>query len=299
MNKKGHLSLALAAGSMAVYTSASYSVSDWNHTVIALMLTACAGIGGLAPDIDHKTSTASKTIQFSARKRKRLRAASGACLTIGLILTALWLAAKFNWISWDAWINPLWSPYAASAAAAGPFLLGGGLVFLLLSRLRNLVLIAGGAGLLAAAYLNDWHWIASFAGISLLLLPLVKHRGIIHTPEFALALTIGLLSFAGQQPELAQAAITGFIIGWWTHLAGDCFGSEGIPSLIIPKLKLAMHLFSNGSATEKLVIGICTLCITVVWFLLVMNIELGSLTAGKPILVSSIGNRIPIEIGEV
>ncbi len=270
--------MALAAGSMAVYTNPSYSLSDWDQTLAALLLAACAGIGGLAPDIDHKTSTASKTIQ-SARKRKSFRSASGACFTVGLVLTIVWLAAKLNWVAWDTWLDPLWSPYALTAAAIGPFLLGGGLVFLMLSRLRNLVLIAGGAGLLAAAYLNEWHWIASFAGIAMLLLPLVKHRGIIHTPEFAIALTIGLLSFAGQQPELVQAAITGFIIGWWTHLAGDCFGSEGIHLLIIPKLKLAMHLFSNGSATEKLVIGICTLCITIVWFLLVLGIEPVSLTA--------------------
>lgn len=271
MNKKGHVSLALAAGSMAIYTHPSYSLADWSQGWMAVLLVACAGIGGLAPDLDHKTSTASKSIQFSARNRRTLRAISGSCFAAGLVLTLLWLASQFELANWASWLPEGWAPYGLQVVQSGPFVLGGGVLFLLMARLRTLILLGGGAALLIGAYMNHWHWIASFAGIALLLLPLVKHRGMIHTPEFAMAMTIGLLSFAAQQGEPMQAAATGFIIGWWTHLAGDCFGSEGIHLLLIPKLRIAMHLFANGGATERLVIGICTLATTIIWFALLLE----------------------------
>lgn len=270
MNKKGHLSLALAAGSMAVYTSPSYSLTDWSQGWAAILLVACAGIGGLAPDLDHKTSTASKTIQFSARNRRTLRTISSSCFAAGLVLTLLWLLSRYDLIAWESWLPSGWQSYALLAVQGGSFLIAGGVLFLAMTRLRTLILLGAGTALLIAAYLNHWHWIASFAGIALLVLPLVKHRGIIHTPEFALAMTLGLLSFAAQQSEPVQAAATGFILGWWTHLAGDCFGSEGIHLLLIPKLRIALHLFANGGATERLVVAICTLATTIIWFALLL-----------------------------
>lgn len=159
----------------------------------------------------------------------------------------------------------------AGLTKSGPLWIGAAVLFWLLARLRSLVLIGAGALLLAGYALYDLHWIAAFAGFAFLILPLVKHRGVIHTPEFAAVLSVGMLSFSSLQAEIIQAAAIGFIIGWWAHLLGDIFGSEGIRFLVLPKLGVALHLFQNGGVAERRIASVCWSCSTLIWGLLLYH----------------------------
>ncbi|PWW01204.1 LexA-binding, inner membrane-associated putative hydrolase [Paenibacillus cellulosilyticus] len=247
MNKKGHIALGAAAGSAMLLTGLfvvprTMDLDGW----IPIAIYAAAVItGSLLPDIDHKTGTVSNYIQFSSRKRRMLRSLTLIGLVIGITLLLL-----TRWTEIDipsAWRQspPLW--------------IGTGLLCLALSRLRSLVLIGAGVLLLLAYYLYNWHWIAAFAGLSLLMVPLIKHRGVIHTPEFAAALSVGVWSFAQAQPEVVTAGIYGLLIGWWAHLLGDVFGAEGIHSLFIPRFRVALRLFANGSWAERMITRSCWL----------------------------------------
>lgn len=250
MNKKGHVALAVACGSGTLLLFPHTS----GQVFTSLLTVAAAAIGGLAPDLDHKTSTASQKIQFSARKRRSFRQLSIVLLTIGAsLLLWTWFGEEQD----SGWLPALQHSY--------PLWLGGGLLFMALSRLRSLVLIGAGALLLLAGSLYDWHWLASFAGAAFMLLPLVKHRGVIHTPEFALALSVGVLSFVEPQGGAVLAIGLGFVIGWWAHLAGDCFGREGIHSLILPKIGIAMKLFSNGGSTERWIARVSWIVSAICW----------------------------------
>jgi membrane-bound metal-dependent hydrolase YbcI (DUF457 family) len=82
-----------------------------------------------------------------------------------------------------------------------------------------------------------------------------KHRGLIHTPEFAAVLTTGSISLV-QTEGWTAAALAGFALGWWLHLLGDVFGDEGIHSLIAPKLCLRIRLFKNSEIAEQWMIRI-------------------------------------------
>lgn len=249
MNKKGHIALAVTGGSAALFL-----IPQANEQLLPSFLTvAAAAIGGLAPDLDHKTSTASQKIQFSVQKRRLFKRLGLLFLIIGV------LALVSSWM-----IHPP-NRFISLVLKSAPLWLGGGILFMLLSHLRSLILVGVGALLLFAGNIYDWHWITSFAGAALMLLPLVKHRGVIHTPEFALALTVGLLSFSDQYGGVVQALGTGFIAGWWMHLIGDCFGREGIHSLILPRVGIALKLFSNGGVAERWIARICWGCSAVCW----------------------------------
>ncbi len=111
----------------------------------------------------------------------------------------------------------------------------------------------------------DWHWMALFTGSALLIMPFVKHRWIIHSPEFAIVLSLGLFVFGSQYPGLVLASCLGFMAGWWSHLFGDIFGSDGIRSLFVPKFKIALRLFDNGGAAERIISKLCQLFSIVIW----------------------------------
>lgn len=266
MNKKGHVALAIAAGSGVLLAAPALTGNAVRGVIPSVLVVALAAIGGLAPDLDHKTSTASQLIQLSARRRHMLQKLSAVLLVIGAVL----FAGQFLWGRAGGLANDL--------LKSAPFWLGAGVLSWAFARLRSLVLIGAGALLLAAYNFYDWHWIAAFGGTALMILPLVKHRGIIHTPEFAAALTVGLLSLSGQHGSTVQALALGFVTGWWAHLAGDCFGREGIHSLFLPRVGIAMKLFSNGGEAERWIARVCWASSVVMWVVLITASQASPLT---------------------
>jgi hypothetical protein len=267
MNKKGHLAAAVLTGSGTALLFPQLSMQTaWLPTVI--LITASA-IGGLAPDIDHKTSTASQMIQFSNSKRKLFRTLSSLFLIIGMVLLFLNIMKQSLGNDIELWLRkyPIGESY--------PIWIGGGILTMLLAKLRTLVLTGAGALMLYGYAIYDWHWIAVFAGISLIILPLLSHRGLIHTPEFALLLSFGLLSVSQYQAEWIACISIGFIVGWWTHLFADCFGSEGIHSQIFPKIKVALRLFHNGGVAERLISRGCWIGSILIWSILFIHIPRG------------------------
>ncbi|MFD3259949.1 metal-dependent hydrolase [Paenibacillus lentus] len=244
MNKQGHSALALLAGSVTSVAALTTSPMSTSLEVIGFGGVVCAAsiVGGLAPDLDHKTSTASQKIQLSSRKRKLMRALSGIFLFIGFV----WILLGYS-------------------IQAGAICIGAGIMAACLARLRTIILIASGALMLIGYAAYDWHWMALFTGIALLIMPFVKHRWIIHSPEFAIVLSQGLFIFGSQYSGLVMASCLGFMVGWWSHLFGDIFGNDGIRSLFVPKFKIALRLFDNGGAAERMISKLCQLFSIVVW----------------------------------
>lgn len=237
MNRQGHIGMAILAGSAVLYVSPEMSMLP------AAGLIAAAGIGGLLPDLDHKTSTVSNKLQFSAKTRKKLKGLS--VLSLGMGIMWFILQQPMPW---------LW-------AAAG-------LILALASRLRMLLLSGLGLLLLAGYELYSLHWLTLLAGFALLIMPFVKHRGIIHSPEFAGALSLGVVSFTATQPVLFQALGLGLLAGWWSHLAGDAVTVEGIRSVLIPRMKVALNLLRNGGAVERWIARSCWLCSIALWLII-------------------------------
>lgn len=229
--------MAILAGSAVLYVSPEMSMLP------AAGLIAAAGIGGLLPDLDHKTSTVSNKLQFSAKTRKKLKGLS--VLSLGMGIMWFILQQPMPW---------LW-------AAAG-------LILALASRLRMLLLSGLGLLLLAGYELYSLHWLILLAGFALLIMPFVKHRGIIHSPEFAGALSLGVVSFTATQPVLFQALGLGVLAGWWSHLAGDAVTVEGIRSAVLPRLKVALNLLHNGGAAERWIARSCWLCSITLWLII-------------------------------
>lgn len=267
MNKSGHLATAVAAGMGSLIFLPSLNAST--SLLPAISLIVGAAIGGGAPDFDHKTSTASNMIQFSSKRRQQLKLWSIGLFIIG---TFLW--------AWGKYMIP---GVADHLFQVGPLMIGTALICSMMARMRTLVLCSLGIILLWGFYQNDWHILSAVSGIAFLIMPFVKHRGIIHSPEFALLLSYSFWLF-GSSAEgiLLQAALLGFIIGWWAHMVSDCFGREGISSLFLPKLKIALRLFHNGGHTEKWIARLCwTLSISGCLLLLVRNFnDYGFLSLG-------------------
>lgn len=262
MNKQGHVAAAVFTGSAMVALSPLIDVHA-GFLPLSLFM-GMAVVGGLAPDIDHKSSTASQIIQLSRQKRKWLRGSSLFLIVVGVILLGLQTAlpmAQFPLHSQMEIVSRSW-----------PLWIGAGLLAAVLARLRVMVLTGIGALLLVGYMLYDWHWIAPFTGLSLLLVPLLSHRGFIHTPEFGLILTVGLTSFASEQSAMIMYLALGFITGWWTHLIADSLGSEGIHSQIVPKVKLALRLVKNGSRKEKRIAHLCWVFSIVIWCMLLIQL---------------------------
>ncbi|WP_163860417.1 metal-dependent hydrolase [Paenibacillus elgii] len=276
MNKTGHVALAMGLGS--VFLSRYLMPSTLSDLMPAAITMVGIAAGSLAPDIDHKTSTASKLITpFSAGMRKGLR-------RWGMLLQLLGiLCIIFEWIT--PWIPPsisgtTWYAWALeSIFPAGLLVWGAGLLLVLLARLRDLILLGVGAWLIGAYALYHLHWFLAFVGVALMILPVVKHRGIIHTPEFAFVFSIGALSLTAGGLWYVSAAITGFVIGWWLHLAGDIFGEEGIHSLLVPKLRVALRLFRNGGAAERWITRISWGIAIVCWLFILDHLRAGILLA--------------------
>ncbi|MFD2879941.1 metal-dependent hydrolase [Paenibacillus rhizoplanae] len=241
MNRQGHIGMAILAGSAVLYVIPALSILP------AAVLIAAAGIGGLLPDLDHKTSTVSNKLQFSAKTRKKLKGLS--VLSLGMGIMWFILQQPMPW---------LW-------AAAG-------LILALASRLRMLLLSSLGLLLLAGYECYSLHWLTLFAGVALLVMPFVKHRGIIHSPEFAGALSLGVVSFTATQPVLFQALGLGLLAGWWSHLAGDAVTVEGIRSVLIPRMKVALNLLRNGGAVERWIARSCWLCSIALWLIIFLLI---------------------------
>lgn len=261
MNKKGHIALAVVAGTAALFTR-NIVFEGLADVWTSMLIVGTAAIAGLAPDFDHKTGTASQKIQFSAKHRKVFRMIASFFLLTGFLL----LGIKVG-------INPD-DVRLTGIISSGPLLIGAGVLFLLLAHLRSLILSGVGVLFLLAYSIYDCHWMAAFAGFSFLILPLVKHRGVIHSLEFAVALTLGLLSFSSSQPEWIQALAMGFVTGWWAHLLGDCFGTEGIPSMLIKRFKIALHLFNNGGKAENWIARLCWTCSVILWMVLIFRLDL-------------------------
>lgn len=258
MNKKGHVALSVASGTLVVF--ALPTLSSTSNIAPAFLLLVGAVAGGLAPDLDHKTGTVSQLIQFSAAQRRLLK-----MLSIFLVLVGATL------MGWGTWAKAPTDEPIEWLLSSAPLWIGTGILCGLGAKLRVLILSGVGVLLLLGYGIYEWHWVAAVAGCSFLILPIVKHRGIIHTPEFAALLTYGLYLFAAQQPELLQGLTHGFVIGWWAHLLGDCFGREGIQSFIVPKLKVALKLFSNGGSTERWISRCCWGTSAFVWVILIIS----------------------------
>lgn len=266
MNKSGHLALGVALG------SAYLSLAPLASTLTLLGFgvgVAAVGIGSLAPDIDHKTSTASKVISpFSPKTNRALKSAAALPALVGFLLLAIFLNRHYQ----------IGIPFEMSIAGlpdglinSYPFWLAASVLCLLLTKLRDLVLFGVGAFVLYAWYAYQLDWFFAFLGGALFIMPLVRHRGVIHTPEFAICLTIGLWSVASSGTPFVYASALGFIIGWWSHLIGDLFGQEGIHSLVVPRIRVALHLFRNGGHIEKLISRFCWFCSIAIWIIYLVS----------------------------
>ncbi|SGI69776.1 metal-dependent hydrolase [Mycobacterium tuberculosis] len=241
MNKKGHLASAVAVGSGVLLFSPSLIAST--SLLPALSLIIGAGIGGLSPDFDHKTGTASNWIQFSAKKRSQFRFLALCLFVVGI---CIW--------GWNKYVDP---GANSTLMESGPLWIGAAVVCSLAARLRTIVLCGLGILLLYGFFLTNWHWAAAVAGLALLIMPFVKHRGIIHSPEFAVLLGYSFWLLGSTLSGSVQATIYGFIIGWWVHLIGDCFGKDGISSILFPKFKVALKMFQNGGSIENWIARFC------------------------------------------
>jgi len=237
MNRQGHVGLAILAGAAVLYFTPLMPM------VPAAVLISAAGIGGLLPDLDHKTSTVSNKIQFSAKVRKQMKGLSGLSIGMGI----LWLVLQ----------QPM------------PWLWGvAGLILAVASRLRMLLLSGLGLVLIAGYGLYGLHWLTLLVGGALLVMPFVKHRGIIHSPEFAGVLSLGVISFTASQPILFQAFGLGLLAGWWSHLVGDAVTVEGIRSVLIPRLKVALNILRNGGTAERWIARSCWASSIVLWVII-------------------------------
>jgi hypothetical protein len=242
MNKVGHVSLGWAGAAAGLFLlPVTLSVGE----VAAYM--GAATIASLLPDLDHKTSTASNMVQLPTKYRK--------------------LANRLGWgLIVCAPLGLLWSITASIVLFAGGILAFG------IARLRNLIFIALGLASILAYWQFNLHWVIAVVGMGFILLPTVKHRGMIHSPEFAVLLSSGLVLNVAAQPVIIQAAVYGVIAGWWSHLAGDVFGREGIGLLVWPKLRLALRLFRNGGWAERMIAMVCSiLSIGIITFYFVHN----------------------------
>jgi hypothetical protein len=228
MNKVGHVSFGVAMGTVGLYVMPA-PLHAWE--VVAVI--GGAALASLLPDLDHKTSTASNWIQLPHAYRKMAKGAS-----LPLLVGAL--------LAW--WMG---EPVAMVLAGAGALAFG-------LSRLRSVILLVLGMTLLFVFAQLHTHWLLAVIGGALVVMPALKHRGMIHSPEFALLLSAGLHLFTREQEPLLQAAALGVVIGWWAHLIGDAFGKEGISLLIWPKAKLALRMVENGGRVEWLVAKTCS-----------------------------------------
>lgn len=250
MNKKGHMALGVLAGSAATLLPIPFPEGGQGFVFKALLI-AVTGVAALLPDIDHKTSTVSSLLQFSAKRRKQMRSVGGIGLLIALVLWGL---------PWIGVIAPS-EKLTSSAILVGL----AGALSMALAHVRTLALSGAGIALLWAYHLYDLHWIALFIGGALLIIPAVQHRGIIHTPEFAAVLSLGLLTFAGTEAWWLQSIALGLVVGWWAHLAGDIFGTDGIHSLLLPKLGVALRWFANGGRAENHIALCCWMGSIAIW----------------------------------
>lgn len=254
MNKKGHFSTAVAAGTGMLLAMPSINATTSLLPGIAIIVGAAAG--GFSPDFDHKTSTASQLIQFSSKRRAQLRFLALCFVFMG---SCIWGWGKSSLLlhtpEWLIQSVPVW--------------LFMGLVCFLAARMRTFVLLAMGILLLWGFSQNQWHWTAAVTGGAFLLLPFVPHRGVIHSPEFGLLLSYSMWLFSSTQGPVIEALLLGFIGGWWAHLISDCFGKEGISSILIPKLKVALKLFQNGGHTEIWISRFCWTGSLLIWILLI------------------------------
>ncbi|MEI7024738.1 metal-dependent hydrolase [Paenibacillus sp. y28] len=259
MNNAGHLAFGILLGT--VWLTQTGGITGEHGAAGALITLAGVAVGSRAPDIDSKTSTASKLITpFPAAIRRKFNLYGSLLLVAGILLGLV----RFGLLP-----PPVWMPEELVRSA--PLITGGGLLLIALSRLRDLILLGVGALVLVGYMQFHLHWFIAFVGVAIMAVPFVRHRGIIHTPEFAAALTVGGMSLVAFSPWWMIALMTGLLIGWWTHLAGDLPGSEGIHSLFVPKLKIALHLYANGGWGERFVtqaswsISICLWIWMVVW----------------------------------
>lgn len=257
MNKQGHVALGILAGSATLFLPLPFPETNQGLIAKALVVLVTS-ISALLPDLDHKTSTASQKIQFSAKHRRQFKTAGAVTLLIGIVL----LLCQWQWGTGSTW---------SSVIKTAPYWCAGGILLLSLAHLRAIILSGSGIALMWAYYVYHLQWIAVLVALALFILPLVKHRGIIHTPEFAAVLSFGLLSFAGQENIWIQAILLGVVVGWWAHLAGDIFGTDGIHSLLLPKVGVALRLFSNGGKVERWISKCCWFGSFGIWIFLLQQ----------------------------
>ncbi|ASA20268.1 metal-dependent hydrolase [Paenibacillus donghaensis] len=234
MNRQGHVGLAILAGSALLYFTPTMPL------IPAAALVSAAGLGGLLPDLDHKTSTVSNKIQFPARTRRQLKGLSILCFGMGVLWFVMQQAMPWLWLV-------------------------AGLVLTMASRLRMLILSGLGLLFIGGYEVYELHWLTLVVGVALLVMPFVKHRGIIHSPEFAGILSFGVLSVTATQPVLIQALGLGMLAGWWSHLVGDSVTVEGIRSVLLPRLKVALNILRNGGAAERWIARGCWIGSFALW----------------------------------
>jgi hypothetical protein len=266
MNKSGHIAFGSLLGS--TYMILTTHTEGLSGILQAAITIGAVTVGSLAPDIDHKTSTASNFISpFPVSLRRRFRFFGAMFLIIGLFLFAYRLPSLTMVLGF------IHLPLGLTQNSL--LIAGAGILMMLLARLRSLILLGVGAWMLYAYWLHHLHWFVAFAAIALAIMPLVRHRGVIHTPEFAIVLTIGVHSLLAHDSAYIAALGLGFVIGWWAHLAGDLFGSEGIHSLFVPKFRIALQLFRNGGTAERCIGLISWVASLLIWALMLQNPDTG------------------------
>ena len=237
INVKGHISFGILAASVFCwYTQA---------TIIETGIIVAASIpGSIILDIDHRQATANKPITpFSLRQQKALKRAAILCALVGVFLLLLnnFSTQTMQWIpEWILNSSVIW-------------LLVAGLLWLL-SRFRDMVLFIAGAGITYCYVQYGLHWFIAVLGVCMFILPILKHRGLLHTPEFVGCLVLALLTYAETLGvEILLLSALGISIGMVSHLIADSLGPEGIKSLLFPKLRLALQIVPAGSRTESIV----------------------------------------------
>lgn len=257
MNKQGHLAVGALAGSATALILAP-SLPFHMPLLWSVLMIDAATVAALLPDLDHKTGTMSQKIQFSASHRKMLRRFGAVVLLVALIILSLHFLALPS--------------LPVPSLSIGILVAGIGAALYALAHLRTLILVGLGLWCLYAWWALHSHWIMAVVGGALLLLPLVKHRGLIHSPEFALLLSAGLWSAASVSPWWLHALCIGILTGWWAHLLGDIFGSEGIHSQLVPWLGIALRWFHNGGAAERTIAAISWIGSFILWVLLLAQL---------------------------
>lgn len=181
--------------------------------------------GSLFPDLDEPNSAGSLMI---APTQIVLR-----ILLMGIGGVVIWQGWGMKW-----------------AMAIGIFLILSGalnLKILPMEKLQRLLLIAAGISLIAWAH-NE---IITGLGVLYLLMGVLSHRGLTHSPEGILLALAGAWCFTFNigHPELLKP----FIIGYATHYFADALSNHGVYATYLGKVKIGFPLISTSSLVDRII----------------------------------------------